>query len=119
MILRLSSPRARGLLVLLALIFGAGLPGSCPRYGREGKTPQGSGLQRVGEAVVSTAWTDDIPRTRRCTRIELSLNSGKDLRELQLARSRLPGAKFDRNTGAAASIDDMVLVPAAGESTKR
>jgi len=118
MILRLSSPAARGPLVLLALIFGAGLRYSLPVYDAERNTPPGPGLHSIGDSVVSTACTDDIPGTRQWTRIERPGNSAKDVRERRLSVGA-PSAKFDSKMGGSASLDDMVLVPQSGEHPQR
>jgi hypothetical protein len=119
MILRLSSPAARGLRVLLALILGAGLCYSRPVYDAERNTPQRRELHSIGDSVVSTGWTDDIPGTRQCTRIELSGNSGKYVVELQPYVSGLRGATFASKTGGPASLDGMVWVPRSAENPKR
>jgi hypothetical protein len=119
MILRLFSPRARGLLVLLALRFGAGLRYSGPVNDAERNSPQGRGLQPIGDSVVSAAGTDDIPGTRQSTRTALPGNSRKDVRRRQRCGSALQSAKFDSQMGGSASIDDRVSVPQSGEHPQR
>jgi hypothetical protein len=115
MILRLSSPAARGLLVLLALIPGAALCYSRPVYDAKRNTPQDRGRHGIGDSVVSVAWTDDIAGTRPWTPIELPWNSGKDVAELQLYGSGLCGAKFASTMGGAASMVGMFLLPLSRE----
>jgi hypothetical protein len=95
MILGLSRPAARGLLVR-------------------------SGLDSGGEAADSAAWTDDRKSLPSWTQVELPWISGNDLRVMHLGVSRLPGAKFGgRARGRSASIDVVRLVPRSVENTKQ
>jgi hypothetical protein len=77
------------------------------------------GLRSIGDPNNSIAWTEDMEGTQPWTKVELSWNSGKDIHELQLCVSRLPSAKFDSKIRGSAWIDDVVLLPAAGENSKR
>jgi hypothetical protein len=95
MILGLSGPAARALLVRL-------------------------GLDSRGQAVDSAAWTDDRKSRPSWTPVELPWISGNDLRVMHPGVSRLPGAKFGgRTRGGSASIDVVRLVPRSVENTKQ
>jgi hypothetical protein len=77
------------------------------------------GLRSVGDPNNSLAWTEDVEGTRPWTKVELPWNSGKDVRELQLCVTRLPSAKFDSKIRGLAWIDDVLLLPAVAENSKR
>jgi Tetratricopeptide repeat len=76
-------------------------------------------LRSIGDPNNSVAWTEDVEGTQPWTKIELPWISGKDVHELQLCVSRLPSAKFDSKIRGSAWIDDVTLVPAVAENSKR
>jgi hypothetical protein len=77
------------------------------------------GLRSIGDPNNSIAWTEDMEGTQPWTKVELPWTSGKDIHELQLCVSRLPSAKFDSKIRGSAWIDDVVLLPAVAENSKR
>jgi hypothetical protein len=77
------------------------------------------GLRSIGDPNNSIAWTEDMEGTQPWTKVELPWISGKDVYELQLCVSRLPSTKFDSKIRGSAWIDDVLLLPAVAENSKR
>jgi tetratricopeptide (TPR) repeat protein len=76
------------------------------------------GLQSMGDASRSIAWTEDVEGTLPWTKVELPWTSASDVHELHLCVSRPPSEKFDSKIRGSAWIDDVVLVPVSAETAK-
>jgi tetratricopeptide (TPR) repeat protein len=75
-------------------------------------------LHAIGNSVNSISRTDDVRGTQPWTQISMPWNAEKDVSELKLCVTRLPGEKFDSKILGFAWIDDVDLVPEPAESPK-